>query len=164
MLMKIRLAILALLTIAAPVDAETIITGPARVLDGDTIALGAIRVRLHGVDAPEGGQTCELPDGSEWDCGQAATARMIEIVGNQKLECSPVDRDRYGRIVADCFADGINIGEALVRSGLAWAYRHYSLDYVPAEAAAKAARRGVWQGSATPPWDWRRKKSKALNN
>ncbi len=140
------------------IPAETIITGPARVLDGDTLALGPLRVRLFGIDAPEDGQTCRLAIGKEWDCGKAATDHLAELVAGCELQCVPVDRDRYGRVVADCFADGVNVGEALVRGGLAWAYRRYSLDYVAAERAAKTARRGVWQGPAIAPWDWRKQR------
>ena len=143
MKIKLTLAIAAALMVSAPVHAETLITGPARVLDGDTLDLGPVRVRLFGIDAPEGGQTCGLADGSEWDCGKAATDRLAELADGQSLDCAPVDRDRYGRIIADCFLDGVNLGETLVRDGLAWSYRRYSRDYVPAETAAKTARRGV---------------------
>ncbi|OYR13319.1 thermonuclease family protein [Brucella grignonensis] len=155
---RLSIFVAAALAASAPAHAETIISGSVRVLDGDTVAMGVVRIRLHGIDAPEDGQTCQLTDGTEWDCGKAATDRLVEVIADRSLECSPVDRDRYGRIVADCFAEGINIGEALVRSGLAWAYRRYSLDYVPSETAAKAARRGVWQSPSIAPWDWRKQR------
>jgi hypothetical protein len=43
-----------------------------------------------------------------------------------------------------------------VLAGLALAYRQFGDDYVDEEAQARAARRGVWAGTFTPPWDWRR--------
>ena len=38
----------------------------ARVIDGDTIELGAARVRLHGVDAPESAQSCLAYSAAIW--------------------------------------------------------------------------------------------------
>lgn len=142
---------------AGSAAADVRIVGTAEALDGDTLAFGPVRVRLHGVDAPEGDQTCRL-EGEEWDCAGAATERLAALVEGREIECLVRDVDRYGRLVAACYAGGADVGEALVRDGLAWAYRHYSLDYVAAERAAKAARRGIWQGSAMPPWKWRQQR------
>ncbi len=46
-------------------------------------------------------------------------------------------------------------GRLRVTAGLALAYRRYSKDYVGQEAAAQAARRGLWSGRFVAPWDWR---------
>ena len=45
----------------------------------------------------------------------------------------------------------------MVEQGWAVAYRKYSTDYVSHEAAAKAARRGVWRGEFVEPSRWRRR-------
>jgi endonuclease YncB( thermonuclease family) len=45
------------------VSTETL-SGPARVIDGDTIELEGERVRLHGIDTPEARQLCEV-DGAD---------------------------------------------------------------------------------------------------
>ncbi len=50
--------------------AETL-SGPARVVDGDTLFVAGERIRLHGIDAPEKDQTCSI-DGRDWACGIAA--------------------------------------------------------------------------------------------
>jgi len=81
------------------------------------------------------------------------------VIGGKAISCTPVDRDRYDRIVAACFLDGTDIGEAMVGAGLAFAYRQYSDRYVPAEARAKDAGKGFWRGAFVYPWDWRRQKS-----
>jgi endonuclease YncB( thermonuclease family) len=40
-----------------------------------------------------------------------------------------VDVDRYGKVVARCRVDGIDVGQELVSEGLAFAYRKYSMVY-----------------------------------
>jgi endonuclease YncB( thermonuclease family) len=45
--------------------------------------------------------------------------------------------------------DGTNVNVWLVRQGRAVAF------YTSAEAEAKAAKRGLWQGGFTRPSDWR---------
>jgi hypothetical protein len=53
---------------------ETWIIGEARVIDGDTLDVGPVRIRLHGIDAPEAGQRCGKETGGSWRCGDRATA------------------------------------------------------------------------------------------
>ena len=71
------------------------------------------------------------------------------------VDCLARDQDVYGRIVATCAADGVDVGGTLVAEGLAWAFVRYSEDYVGEQAKAKAARAGIWQGEAEAPWDYR---------
>lgn len=131
------------------------IEGRARVVDGDTLDFGAVRVRLHGVDAPETAQTCAAAGGGVWACGAAATARLTALAAGATIACEPTDRDRYGRIVAVCSARGRDLGGALVAEGLAWAFLRYADDYAPTEAAARAAKLGVWQAPTLTAWDYR---------
>jgi endonuclease YncB( thermonuclease family) len=132
------------------------IVGAAHVLDGDTIDIAGERIRLHAIDTAEDGQRCGLADGGTWDCAEAATGRLRALTAGRTVTCDAVDRDRYGRTVAVCRVGDIDVQEVLTREGLAWAYRQYSRAYVSAEEAARAERRGIWQGPAQPPWEWRR--------
>lgn len=130
--------------------------GRATVIDGDTIDIDGERVRLHGIDAPELGQSfwCK---GRELDSGALAAAALESLVAEVTLRCEPIERDCYGRLVAKCFSrNGVDICRRLVASGWALAFRRYSLDYVPDEMKAREAFRGLWRGTFDKPWDWRR--------
>ncbi|WP_245507180.1 thermonuclease family protein [Rhizobium sp. PP-CC-3G-465] len=129
-----------------------------RVVDGDTLDIGGVRYRLHGIDAPESGQECRSENGGSWPCGQGAIEKIKQIVSRGEVACEPKDRDRYGRIVAVCRIDGRDINTEMVSSGFAWAFRKYSADYVEVEADAQRRQVGVWQAPTETPWDFRTKK------
>lgn len=131
------------------------LTGPARVIDGDTIVVGGELVRLHGIDAPELDQTFRWRD-QQIACGMMALAALEALTAGVKVRCEAVERDRHGRLVAKVFSpNGIDIGRRLVSAGWALAYRRYSTDYVGAENEARKARRGIWRGTFVKPWEWR---------
>jgi endonuclease YncB( thermonuclease family) len=126
--------------------------------DGDTLTVlkghTLIKVRLHGVDAPEAGQ----------DFGSRAKQAASGLAFGKEVTVHPVDTDRYGRTVAVVvLPDGRNLNHELVKAGMAWVYTKYARgDAVLArlEAEARAARRGLWsQASPIPPWDWRGNRS-----
>ena len=134
--------------------AETI-SGAAYVIDGDTIRISGAHIRLSGIDAPEREQSC-MRGAAQWRCGEAAKESLVRFIAGRALQCSPRDRDRYGRIVAVCFVNGEDVGGWMVREGWALAYRRYSRDYVDAEKAARTHRRGIWTSRFEAPWRWRR--------
>ena len=133
------------------------LSGLARVVDGDTLDVERVRVRLHGIDAPESAQRCRA-SGRLWPCGQEATRALARRIGGRPVACEERDRDRYGRVVAVCTVAGRDLNRWMVAEGWAFAYRRYSRAYVAAESRARAARRGIWRGEAVAPWDWRRGK------
>jgi len=142
---------------AAPSGTAGMPVGLGTATDGDTIRIGDERIRLHGIDAAEFGQTCASASGIRWDCGGAARTRLAALLAVGPVSCVADERDGYGRLVAVCTAaDGTPINATLVREGLAWAYVEYSTDYVGDERAARAAHRGIWQADTMPPWDYRR--------
>jgi endonuclease YncB( thermonuclease family) len=144
----------ALLCGCEPSATAVALEGIARVIDGDSIELGAAEIRLLGVDAPEGRQTCRR-NGGAWRWGEVAATHLRALVGAGSIACSQRDIDRSGRIGAVCTRGAVDVGRERVRSGLALAYRQYSRDYVDEEDAARAARRGIWSSEFEAPWDWR---------
>ncbi len=143
-----------LLAFALPAQAETL-SGQARIIDGDTLAVAGERIRLNGIDAPESRQTCGR-DGRQWACGKASTQALHRLIGPNEVLCRIDRRDKYGRGIGACFVNGRDLQHELVRQGLALAYRRYSTRYVPAEDEAREAQRGLWSGSFIEPWRWRR--------
>jgi endonuclease YncB( thermonuclease family) len=131
------------------------LTGPARVIDGDTIVVADELVRLHGIDAPELDQTFWWR-GRYISCGTMALAALEALTAGVSLRCEVVERDRHGRLVAKCYSpNGVDISRRLVSAGWALAYRRYSTDYVDAEDEARKAGRGMWRGRFVKPWEWR---------
>ena len=96
-------------------------------------------------------------DGRQWDCGVAAKKALKQLVESvPQISCDLMDVDRYSRLVMRCYAGEKVVAATLVREGLALAYRQYSTLYSKDENAAKITKVGMWSGSFTKPWKWRR--------
>jgi len=147
----------AFLLLAFPAVAETV-TGRASVIDGDTIEIRGTRFRLQGVDTPESAQTCQDVAGKPYRCGQKASLALADKIGTANVACEEIEKDRYGRTVAVCRLGAEDLNGWLVAQGHGMAYRRYSTAYVAQEDVAKAAKRGIWAGAFTAPWDWRKGK------
>jgi endonuclease YncB( thermonuclease family) len=154
-LFNVVLAAQLLLATSAVLAEGTHITGVASVIDGDTIEIHGQRIRLFGIDAPEGSQLCARPDGERWRCGQQGSLALSDRIGRATVSCRPRDVDRYGRVVAVCFRGNENLNRWLVLNGWAVAFRRYSLDYVADENIARQNRINIWSGEFDMPWDWR---------
>jgi endonuclease YncB( thermonuclease family) len=136
------------------------LSGLADVVDGDTIAIrgSRTRIRLWGIDTPEGKQTCLDRAGLRYLCGARAADALADLIGrNGRVTCTPKDRDRYGRIVAICRVQDRDLNAEMVRQGWAVEYAQYSYGrYSALEAGARRNRLGLWSGTFVKPWDWRR--------
>jgi endonuclease YncB( thermonuclease family) len=117
-------------------------SGTAKIVDGDSLEIGATRIRLFGIDAPEGRQLCTR-DAKDWPCGVEATNKLRSLIGGRPIDCVQRDVDQYKRVVAVCTIGTTDLNAAMVRAGLALAYRHYSNDYVADEDDARNAKRGM---------------------
>jgi endonuclease YncB( thermonuclease family) len=116
------------------------LTGPTKIIDGDTIVVAGQLVRLHGIDAPELDQPFWWRN-QQLGGGMMALAALEALTAGVKVRCESVEHDRHGRLVAKVFSpNGVDISRRLVSAGWALAYRQYSTDYVDAEA--RKAKRG----------------------
>jgi endonuclease YncB( thermonuclease family) len=136
---------------------EIITAAVAQVKDGDTLVVGTKTFRLAGIDAPEYHQLCKDAQGKEWPCGKAARSQLDAYVQSGSIVCEPRAEDKYGRKVAKCASATVpDLAEAMVQSGLAISpAERGTAAYGDAETSAKAAKRGIWQGSFDVPSDYR---------
>ena len=128
------------------------LSGSAYVIDGDTLVIHGVHVRLFGVDAFEHDQTC-----GRFACGERALSVMRGLSQATVVTCEKQDTDPYGRTVAICTtAAGLDLGREMVRRGLAVDYRHFSMRYMKDEDYARTHRLGAWAYGFDSPLDWRR--------
>jgi micrococcal nuclease len=152
----LALTLFAVATQAAKQPAAVLPGTVTRIIDGDTIdvllASGRIRVRLHGVDAPEHDQQ-----------GGAESAQWLRTrLMNHAVTLDPISQDQYDRLIAVVHDGKANINVELLRAGHAWAYRRYlrrsDSTLCAAEVAARRAQTGLWMlaPAARPaPWEYR---------
>jgi endonuclease YncB( thermonuclease family) len=131
------------------------ISGVPRIVDGDTVELGQVKVRLSGIDAPETDQMCLDAKAHEWACGIAARDELVQHSNGQAWECTITGTDRYNRSLANCFIEGEDVSKWMVRSGWALSFVRYSHAYDADEVTAREAHAGLWSGAFIAPWDWR---------
>jgi endonuclease YncB( thermonuclease family) len=146
------LALLLLHGTALPDD----MTGRASIIDGDTLEIHGTRVRLWGIDAPESTQLCRGADSLQYRCGAMAANDLDAFIAGRPVSCLPISLDRYGRTVATCSVGTVDLGDWLVRNGLALDWPQYSKrKYDQAQHDAEHAGRGMWVGSYIEPWLYR---------
>ncbi|MGB7430958.1 MAG: thermonuclease family protein [Ahrensia sp.] len=124
-------------------------TGKPSVIDGDSVRLDGIEMRLVGIDAPEFAQTCQRTQ--PWACGRAARDHLASLLGGGPVQCSGGDTDQFDRLLVRCTVNGQNINAAMVRDGFAVAFGEYEA----LEAQARAERRGLWASEFERPAQWR---------
>ena len=148
-----RCILVGLRFLAFAIFAASVACSPAAaqtVVDGDTITLAGVTWRLFGIHAPEMHQRC-----GDWPAGRTASLHLQELMKSRSVFCKSVGVDRDGRTVGLCRANGVDLGRAMVRDGMAWAYFQNSRAYIGDEAVARAAKLGVHGHDCEPPWEWR---------
>lgn len=132
------------------------LTGPAKVISTDTLEIHGTRIRLWGIDAPDKSQMCRDINLNPYRCGLMAASDLEAFIAEREVSCLSVLEDECGRTLAICSADGIDLGEWLVRNGLVLDWERYSRRrYHAAQRAADRAGLGLWAGSFAVPWLYR---------
>ena len=93
------------------------LTGKCYVIDGDTIVVQHIKIRLAGIDAPE----LDRPFGqkSKWE--------MVKICKGQVITVRLTGERSHDRLVGTChLPDGTDIGAELIKRGLALDWTMFS--------------------------------------
>ena len=126
-----------------------------KITDGDTIKINGEKIRFSGIDTPELNQTC-VKEGVKNSCGLTAKQILIDKIIDNKVKCIKEGKDRYKRILAECFVNNESLSRYLVRSGYAFAYRKYSKKFIIDEDYARANKLGMWSMEFEYPWDFRR--------
>jgi len=145
-------AILTVCSVAAAADPERFTARVVGVHDGDTLTAlddkRQLKVRLHGIDAPELGQPF----------GQASKKALSDLVFGKTVTLHTTGTDRYKRTLARVTAGDIEVEAQVIATGHAWHYSRYdhTTALEAAERNARAARRGLWaDAEPVPPWEWR---------
>ena len=106
-----RILMLILAFVATPIFAAGV-----QVRDADTIVVQGTPVRLQGVDAPELGTAS----------GQGSKRWMVGFLSGKSVECELTGERTYDRYVGVCYANGEDIGAAVIAAGHALDCRRYS--------------------------------------
>ncbi|HEX6685514.1 MAG TPA: thermonuclease family protein [Candidatus Limnocylindrales bacterium] len=121
----------------------------ASVYDGDTLRVhqggNTVPVRVLGIDAPE------LRPKECWGEESRDAARALLLGQSVVLTADPTqgDKDRYGRLLRYVqLPDGRDLAHTLLAEGDVIVYEQYPVsktaEYEQAQAAARAAREGLW--------------------
>eukprot|EP00884_Botryococcus_braunii_P007207 jgi/Botrbrau1/16488/Bobra.0142s0082.1 len=164
------------------------VSGPAYVVDGDSLLVDEEVVRLLWIDAPELDQKCLDWKGSSYSCGVAAKAALAKYIGWAWVTCEGTEYDKYGRLLGHCtrlnwLNKPVDLGQQLLRRGHAvlpeghWRsmagkhrvaemgskrFARLSEQYDKAVQYARGRRLGVWGGSFDNPSAWRHKSSSCV--
>lgn len=92
------------------------VTAGVQVRDADTIVVDGTPVRLNGVDAPELGTKA----------GQDAKRWMVNYLRGKEVRCDLNGERSYDRYIGICYADGVDIGAAVIAAGYALDCARYS--------------------------------------
>ena len=144
-------------------DEKNITKGKAIVMDGDTLKINGEKIRFGGIDAPEsyfmGKKQICFEDNKEIFCGQISKDKLIEKIQNNSVNCKiEKNKDRYKRLVGECFLKEESLSVFMVRNGYAFDWPRYSKGkFLNDQEYAKINKLGFWNMKFEYPWEWKEK-------
>ena len=135
---------------AAAPERPDVIEGPAVALDGDTLLIGGVSVRLFGIEAPD----------MITPFGPHARAKLDDLLTLGPAICHVLARDAAERPVARCTAGNNDLAELQLITGMATSNRlltygpgadpELAARYDRAERRAQDAKAGLWAPCQCP--------------
>ncbi|MDX9690036.1 MAG: hypothetical protein EOM37_05200 [Proteobacteria bacterium] len=123
---------------------SNILTGPAEIIDTESVKVQGFKVRLYGVVPPQLGA----------NFGPQARA-VMDSMAQGTVTCKIIDRHSDGQLLARCEnQQNMDFGMELLRRGLAVTARgtlassELANSYIAAEQAAQTQHVGLWKTSA----------------
>jgi endonuclease YncB( thermonuclease family) len=151
-------ACLLLLCLPALARATSLQAKVVEIVDGNTMIVinvnRRIKIVLKGSDAPEDSQLFY----------DVARQHLADLVLGKEVLVDYTELGRDGHLVAKVFCNEMDVGQQMIRDGVAWYDRAYEKDlsqlerqlYEESEQAARSEHRGIWQEAApVAPWQFR---------
>ncbi|WP_267353783.1 MULTISPECIES: thermonuclease family protein [unclassified Methylobacterium] len=142
-----------------PARAGEVLQGPAQVIDGGTLRVGARQVSLAGIVAPDADQSCSDAQDRTYACGRDAARALTDRIGEAVVACEP--RGGGETLVALCRIGDEDLGSWMVAHGLAVPERDAAPAYAAAADRAWGRRLGLWSGVFQDPTERRRRHAAA---
>ena len=137
---------------------QMIIVGKAKVIDGDTLLVNSIKIRLAHIDAPELKQTCLNKKTKRLiKCGENSKAALMSLIEGKNITCKKNGTDLYRRTIAECSFDIVNINQYLIKHGWAVVYKS-DRKYLAEQEYAKKLKKGIWKTEFQDPSLFRKQK------
>lgn len=142
---------IAAIILACVMPGEASVAGPARAGSGDRLVMeGGRSIVLDGVVAPHAAQYCHRSDNEIIHCGRMAEDLLAQLVSGRTVRCTLATET-----TGVCRVGSLDLGEEMLRRGFAFPRRRgASARYARVAAAARAERRGLWQGRFVHPEEW----------
>lgn len=131
------------------------ITGKViKIVDGDTYDLltedkQTLRIRMEGIDAPERGMPFY----------KVSKNYLGSLCFQKDVTIKVMETDVHNRLVADTYLADKEMGQEMIKAGLAWHFKKYSSDETLSqlEIEARNNKVGLWSDPRPiAPWEIRR--------